>query len=153
SNVEPLLIDLQLAVKNEGGLIPTNGCLLLFGKNPQDRFEHARVSFTAERKKQRIFNGNLIRQWDDLVALLQDEFINPMLRLKNISGGEEKRAYPLEAARELVTNLLVHREYQFPEFSFIEHEPGNYLSFKNPGGLPVSIRKAVKVESDGSFEP
>lgn len=153
SNVEPLLIDLQLAIKRNGSLVPTNGCLLLFGKNPQERFQHARVSFTSERKKQRIFNGNLLQQWDDLVALLQDESVNPMLRLKNISGGEERLAYPLEAARELITNLLVHREYQISEFSLIEHEPGNFLKFTNPGGLPDSIRKVVKTAADGTFEP
>jgi len=153
SNVEPLLTDLQLAVKRNGSLVPTNGCLLLFGKNPQERFQHARVSFTSERKKQRIFNGNLIQQWDDLAALLQDESVNPMLRLKNISGGEERLAYPREAARELITNLLVHREYQISEFSQIEHEPGNFLRFRNPGGLPASIHKAVKMEADGTFSP
>jgi SIR2-like domain/Putative ATP-dependent DNA helicase recG C-terminal len=150
---DALIVDLQLAVKKDGKLFPTNACLLLFGKNPQDRFEHARVSLLTERKSQIIFNGNLIKQWDDLMAALQDPAVNRTLRLKNVFGGEETLAYPPEAIRELVTNLLVHRDYGVGEFSSVDHEPGNLLTFSNPGGLPETVFKKVTLTQDGLFEP
>ena len=150
---EPFLLNLRLAVRENGQLVPTNGCILLFGKNPQERFSHALVTFIAQKKKQTLFQGNLLKQRQDLAELLQDESINPTLRLKNETGAEEQLAFPKRALVELVANLLVHRDYESSEFSKIEQEPGESLTFSNPGGLPERIRNMVKVQPDGTFDP
>jgi len=150
---EKFLLDLQLAVKTPEGIVPSNACVLLFGKAPQETFEHARISFLIGRKKQTIFEGPLAKQWDAAVARLQEEDINPKLRLKNVYGGEETLAYPQDAARELVTNLLVHRDYTIQEFSSIENDPGKSLTFQNPGGLPPSILRDVTIREDETFDP
>jgi len=99
---EPFLLNLRLVLRENIQLVPTNGCILLFGKNPQERFSHALVTFITQKKKQTLFQGNLLKQRQELAELLQDESINPTLRLKNETGAEEQLAFPKRALTELV---------------------------------------------------
>ena len=153
SKLDRMLIDRCLAVRVEEQLVPTNACLLLFGKDPQRRFPHAVVTLLAERKRQSVFAGNLLRQLRDLRANLQGNEINPLLRLKNATGAEDTPAYAARAVTELVANLLVHRSYEVEEFGTVHYESGQSLTFANPGGLVPEVRQQVTVATDGQFQP
>lgn len=147
------LLELQLAVRKGSDLIPTNACALLFGRNTTEHFPHAAVSLRINLKKQSVFSGNLVRQFSELSDALNDQKFNPTVRLKSESASTEKQAYPPLALRELIVNLLVHRDYQKPEISIVERQPGVSLEFRSPGGLPASVRHRVTVESNGAFKP
>jgi len=147
------LIELQLASRENGAIIPTNACVLLFGRNPGEHFPHAAVSLRVNKKKQSVFDGNLVRQFAAISEALNDVKMNPIVRLKNETGATEKQAFPPLALRELIVNLLVHRDYELHDISTIEQQPGISLEFRNPGGLPSSIRHRLAVGPNGLFSP
>jgi SIR2-like domain len=152
-NLEAWLVELRLAVKKDGILVPTNSGILLFGKEPQKRFPHAVVAFVTSQKKQEVFSGNLIQQFESLHNRLQDRSVNSFLRLKNDTGSEDIDAYPARALTELIINLLVHRDYEIEDYSRIEHEPGVRLTFVNPGGLMPRVHARFRPEENGEFAP
>ena len=133
--------------------VPTNGCYLLFAPEPQALFPHAVVSATVNGKKRTVFGGNLIQQRTQLLEWLQDQDINPLLRVKRRSTHEQKSAYPHRALVELLVNLLVHRDYSVSEPAAINVHPTKAITFTNPGGLPDAIAGRVSADSDGRFRP
>lgn len=153
SRLEKMLLDRQLAVQHGERIVPTNACLLLFGKDPQKRFPHAVVTIVSEQRRQSVFAGNLLRQLRDLRANLQISDINPTLRLKNETGAQDILAYAPRAITELVANMLVHRDYEVEEFSVVSHAPGLSLEFVNPGGLVPAVAQKLVITDNGNFEP
>jgi hypothetical protein len=142
-----------LLVRRGDTLAPTIGCYLLFGRHVPERFPYARVAFTTNGKKRQVFDGNLIEQYHKLEAYLRSEEVNPLLRIKGERTAEKKPAYPLRALIELLVNLLVHRDYEAEEHSYIEFEPGQHLCFTNPGGLMPKVYARVRIEDGGKFQP
>jgi hypothetical protein len=151
--LEQMMLELRLAARVDGNVVPTNGAILLFGRDPQRLVPHALVSFVTKRKKQTAITGNLISQLTTLAALLQDAEVNPVIRLKNETGAVDVTAYPRRALTELTANLLVHRDYEIPEHAQVSHTPGDELSFSNPGGVPERLKAKLKVLPDGTFDP
>jgi hypothetical protein len=147
------LLDRQLAASVNGKLVPTNACVLLFGKDPQRHCPQAIVSFTTRHKALISFRGNLITQLRDVRQALNSPEVNPRLRIKNQDGLEEKSAYAPRALNELVANLITHRDYCIAENAVIDHDPGNWLSFKNPGGLIGEAAERIEIKDTGRFDP
>lgn len=147
------LLELQLAVRKGAKLVPTNASLLLFGRTVTEHLPHAAVSLRIGQKRQSVFSGNLVRQFSELSDALADPKFNPTIRLKGGSASTEMQAFPPLALRELIVNLLVHRDYQKPDISIVERCPGVSLEFRSPGGLPASVRHNVLVDDDGAFRP
>ncbi|MEO8350328.1 MAG: SIR2 family protein [Chthoniobacteraceae bacterium] len=153
NSAENFMLELRLAVKKDGKLIPTNGCLLLFGKEPEKHFPHAVVALVTKKKKQLIVRGNIIQQFDTALAALRDREVNPILRIKNENGSEDREAYPARAITEAVANLLIHRDYESANYAQIDHEPGNGLIFSNPGGLMPKLHAKLNPAENGRFLP
>lgn len=153
NNYLALMREQGLLVENDGVLVPTIGCYLLFGKEVSERFPYARIAFTRDRKKRVVFDGNLLSQYRQLVEHLTSVEINPFLRIKGRKSSEEQPAYPERALTELAVNMLVHRDYETEEYSHIQFSPGQYLEFSNPGGLLDKVRNRVHIEQDGKFQP
>lgn len=151
--LQQMMLELRLATRAGGEVVPTNGSMLLFGRDPQRFVPHALVSFVTKRKKQTAITGNLIGQLTTLAALLQDAEVNPVIRLKNETGAVDVTAYPRRALTELTANLLVHRDYESTEHSQVSHTPGDELTFFNPGGVPEKLKAKLAVQTDGSFDP
>lgn len=153
ANLDALMLELRLAVKEAGRLTPTNGCVLLFAKQLEKHFPNAVIAFITKKKKQLIFRGNLLQQFDTALAALRDREVNPLLRIKNESGSEDRDAYAGRALTEAVANLLVHRDYENGNYAQIDHEPGNGLTFTNPGGLMPKLHAKLAPGEDGRFSP
>jgi hypothetical protein len=149
----PLLREQGLIVMKGSQPIPTIGAFLLFGKNTSERFPHAKISFTRGGKKRKVFDGNLINQFRRLLEYLNTDEINPLLRLKGNRTAETQPAYADRAIVELIVNTLVHRDYEIPEHAAVEFEPGRFLRFSNPGGLPADVHARVVVGPEGTFSP
>lgn len=148
-----LLQEQGLLVEVEGAIVPTAGCLLLFGKDPQSRFPHAVVSATIGGKKRLVFSGNLIRQRVELLEWIESYDVNPTLRVKKRATHQDTPAYPPRALVELLVNMLVHRDYELSESAAVDVEPGVAITFTNPGGLLDSVASRVTFDGQGRFRP
>lgn len=148
-----LLREQGFLVQVKGTELPTVGCILLFGKNPQRHFPQAVVSATIAGKKRMVFSGNLIQQRQDLLEWLESDEVNPVLKVKRRSTHSASSAYPHRGLVELLVNLLVHREYERGETASIDVEPGCLITFRNPGGLLESVARRVSPDKEGRFHP
>jgi SIR2-like domain len=151
-NLEQFVVELGLLVRRKGALIPTKGSYLLFGIDVAKYFPYAHVILTIS-KRRRVFEGNLLNQYRNLMDYLGDAEINPVLRIKGESGSHESTAYPPRALRELCVNLLMHRDYAKAESAHIDFEPGRRLIFTNPGGLVAGVIDKLPVSPEGRFTP
>ncbi len=130
---------------------PTNGCVLLFGIDPQKYFPHAIISSTISGKKRSNFTGNLLKQHRELITWLQDDEVNPLLKVKRGPKHEKTPAYPPRALVELAINMVVHRNYEQTETASINVEPGASITFHNPGALLDSVVSRVTLDEGGRF--
>jgi hypothetical protein len=88
-----LLRELGLFTNHNNIEVPTVGCVLLFGRRPQDFFPQAVVSVSISGKKRIVFEGNLIVQRRDLLEWLETPEINPQLKVKRRVVYEQQLAY------------------------------------------------------------
>jgi len=84
-----------------------------------------------------------------LLQKLEAVDVNPLLKLKKRRQHSDQTAYPPRVLVELLVNMLVHRDYEFPEASTIELHPGSEIVFSNPGGLTPKLAGKLTVEDDG----
>jgi len=139
-----LLDNLQLSA-GKGQL--KNGGVLLFAKDPQKFYEQAItrcLMFKGTNKTyildDKVFTGNLIRQYTNALAYLQQK-----LNLNYIIEGSGPRLevleIPEEAFREGLINALCHRDYY--EKGAVTHVEifDDRVEISNPGGLVNSIAR------------
>jgi len=78
-------------------------------------------------------NSDLFKETDDIIA-----FIKKHLKVEYIITGEPQRTerfdYPLDAIREIVVNMIVHRDYRDSSASIIKIFDDR-IEFYNPGKL------------------
>ncbi len=148
-----LMKEQGLLVDVAGTIVPTAGCILLFGKEPQARFPHAIVSVTIGGKKRLVFRGNLMRQRIELLDWLESVDVNPTLQVKKRATHQDSPAYPPRALVELLVNMLVHRDYEVSEPASVDVDPGFAITFRNPGGLLDSVASRVTFDDQGCFRP
>jgi predicted HTH transcriptional regulator len=115
---EPTAATLKVFLRELGLLIDAGGidrpsiaAVLLFGRDPQRFIPHGVVTVTVDRKKRKVITGNLLKQRKDLLDWVEQEDVNPILKVKVRGRHEERRAYHERALIELCINLLVHRDY------------------------------------------
>jgi hypothetical protein len=147
------MLELGLLKETEGRIVPTFGCFLLFGRDLHGRAPWTSIGLTLRNKQHRLISGNLIEQYSAIFDYLNSAEINPTLRVKGELSSTERRAYPTRALREMLTNMIVHRDYAIRETATIDVLPGESISFSNPGGLPDQLRRQLSLGSDGSFKP
>jgi ATP-dependent DNA helicase RecG len=121
----------------ENGKI-NNAGLLLFGKNPQKYFDHARVRVVRLKDDitiigDRWIDGNLFNQFREAEEAIKN-FINVRYEIKGFER-EDIWDYPLEAIREAIANVLLHRDYLRPINVQIKVYDDR-IWFYNVGGLP-----------------
>lgn len=147
-----LLREQGFLVKAKDKERPTAGCVLLFGRNPQDHFSHAVVSATIAGKKRVLFEGNLIQQHKNILDWLSSEDVNPKLKVKRGAKHAEAPAFASRALVELLVNMLVHRDYERTDTASINVEPGLGITFENPGGLLDSVVRRLTIDDEGHFK-
>ena len=121
----------------ENGKI-NNAGMLLFGKNPQKYFAHARVRVVRLKDNitiigDRWIEGNLFNQFREAEEAIKN-FINVRYEIEGFER-EDIWDYPLEAIREAIANALLHRDYLKPVNVQIKVYEDK-IWFYNVGGLP-----------------
>ncbi len=121
------LVSLELAVEENGGLVPTRGGELLFSRSAVCRVE-VRVEDDSVGQ---VIEGNALSVIDRTLDLLED--VNEPFTLKGAES-KEVRPYPPLALKEFVVNALVHRDYSVADPVQIAVREGE-IEIRNPGGL------------------
>ncbi len=117
----------------------TNACFLLFTKN-----ETVITNVEVGRFQNPITIKDSISISSDLITEVNQiqEFILKHIRKEYIITGKLQRdevwEYPLEAIREIVMNMIIHRDYMQAGDSIIKIYDDR-IEFFNPGNLPDSI--------------
>jgi len=121
----------------ENGKI-NNAGMLLFGKNPQKYFDHARVRVVRLKDNitiigDRWIEGNLFNQFRETEEAIKN-FINVRYEINGFER-EDIWDYPLEAIREAIANAILHRDYMRAINVQIKVYDDR-IWFYNVGGLP-----------------
>ncbi len=151
--LRPLMHELGLLVTKDGVECPSVGCVLLFGRDPNRFFPHAIISATVDGKKRKVFSGNLLRQRQAVLEWLDEEGINPTIKVKKGRNHESSKAYSDRAIVELLVNMLVHRDYEVGKASFIEVSANRSIRFSNPGARSPTANVRLECDADGVFSP
>jgi hypothetical protein len=151
--LRPLMRELGLLVPHSGEEKPSVACVLLFGRNPARFFPHSMIAATIDGKKRRVFNGNLIEQRSAVLEWIEQEEINPKIKVKGRRQHDNRPAYPERALVELLVNMIVHRDYAVQKPSQINVLPNHSVRFVNPGAQSAAAVTRLKLESDGTFQP
>lgn len=140
-------------IDENGKLIPTKGLYLLVGKDVTERFPHLKTLFINDTKQQKVFDGNLLTQFEQLREELLHGPLNRSVRIKLPSGSVEMTPYSERALIELLVNFMAHRDYTSKELSRIDIVSGKSITFTTPGGLLPEVHLRLSPEKDGSFTP
>ena len=151
--LKPLMRELGLLVAHSGEEKPSVACVLLFGRNPSRFFPHSMIEGAIDSKKRRIFNTNLIGQRRAVLEWMEQEEINPQIKVKGRRQHETRPAYPERALVELLVNMIVHRDYTIPKPSHINVLPNQSVRLVNPGSQLPDAATRLKLELDGTFQP
>jgi ATP-dependent DNA helicase RecG len=126
----------------EGNAI-TNACWLLFlpEEEPETTIELGRFSSPTVTSDTLTVKSDLFSEVDEAMR-----FICKHIR-KETQTGESQWQYPLEAIRELLINMIIHRDYT-SDYNSIVKIFDNYIEFYNSGTFPedLSIKQLL---SDG----
>ncbi len=151
--LRPLMRKLGLLVMTDQGERPSIACALLFGRGIGRQFPHTVISGTVDGKKRRVFSGNLISQYRSVLEWIDEEKINPLIKVKGRRQHETRPAYAERGLVELLVNMIVHRDYGSHEPSTIDAVPGRLVRFINPGAQLPEASARLCLDAEGTFEP
>ena len=125
-------------------MLPCNGAVLLFARNPQQYFPEAqakcaRFAGTTSVKflDEQTFEGNILSQMDKALAFVARN-IRQEIRITGKPEREIYPEYPDEAVREAIINALCHRDYAAVGTIQVRIYDDR-LEVWNPGTLPPSL--------------
>lgn len=114
--------------------------LVLFAKDPGGFFATMYIQIGRFRKSkvnllfQEVVEGNLIKSLEETLNVLDRKFLISPVSFEGIHR-IEKWQYPLPALREIILNILVHRNYMGAHTQIAIYDDN--ISFWNEGGLPA----------------
>lgn len=148
----------NLAVRRTGVWAPTEGCRLLFARGSAEQSIGAAVEVNLNGDEewlqavlprdasqavtfpQVLIEGSLWTQLENLLTLFAR--VNRPFRLKG-HASREVYPYPPLALKEIATNLLAHRDYEFATPARITITPEKIVC-ENPGGLTDHVRRQLQ---------
>ena len=83
------------------------------------------------------YKADIIAQTDQVMDFVL-KHINKEIIITGEAQNTQKWQYPLEAIREIVMNMIVHRDYRSASDSIVKIF-NNKIEFYNPGRLPDNI--------------
>jgi ATP-dependent DNA helicase RecG len=137
------IIDDPLTVLNKYELVKdgqiTNAAHLLFAKNDvfQAAVELGRFSTPTSIKDGLTVRSDLFTEVDQILDFIR-KHINKSYIITGDPKREERWQYPMDALREIVINMIVHRDYMDSGDSIIKVYD-DFIEFFNPGRLPDNI--------------
>lgn len=140
------LVNMSICIEVDGGVYPTLGGLLMFGRDPQRYFPSFLIQcgayrgedVTSEAVSEKESRGTITRQIEDAMAffrlvLPQDHALEDSTRRR------DSFAYPLQALREALVNAACHRDYTITGSSIRVFVFDDRIEIRSPGGLPNTL--------------
>lgn len=121
---------------------PTNGAIVLFGKNPERHVHGAYIQYVRFKGNDRVgdilnehkFSGNLCRVLPKIDAFVETSISQKRSIPVSVLREETVSKYPYWATRELLMNAIMHRDYEGnAPIQFYEYD--DRIEIQNPGGL------------------
>lgn len=121
---------------------PTNGAIVLFGKNPERHVHGAYIQYVRFKGKDRAgdilnehkFSGNLCKVLPKIDAFVETSISQKRPIPVSVLREETVSKYPYWATRELLMNAIMHRDYEGnAPIQFYEYD--DRIEIQNPGGL------------------
>ena len=121
---------------------PTNGAIVLFGKNPERYLHGSYIQYVRFKGKDRAgdiinehkFAGNLCRALPKIDTFIETSIAQKRPIPVSVLREETFSKYPYWATRELLMNALMHRDYETnAPVQFYEYD--DRIEVQNPGGL------------------
>ena len=121
---------------------PTNGAIVLFGKNPERYLHGSYVQYVRFKGKDRagdiineqIFSGNLCKELARIDIFIETSIAQKRPIPVSVLREETVSKYPYWATRELLMNAIMHRDYQ-TNAPVLFYEYDDRIEVQNPGGL------------------
>lgn len=117
----------------------TNAAYLLFteGDTVLTTIELGRFQTNTIIKDSLRSKSDILSQIDFVIDFVK-KHINKEIIITGEARNTQKWQYPLEAIREIVINMIIHRDYRASSDSIVKIFD-NYIEFYNPGKLPDEI--------------
>jgi ATP-dependent DNA helicase RecG len=142
---EEVMLKRGCMVDNGREVRPTNGGLLLFGRDPQRWVRGS--DLTAARFAGTTMGDTFTRE--DITGTLPDQIrrleaflVDHMRKGVSLTGSmqrDQQYEYPLEAVREILVNAVAHRDYSIRGDGVRLFMFSNRMEVASPGGLPGPI--------------
>ena len=134
---DPLIVLNKFELLNKGSIV--NACHLLFAKNEvfKATIELGRFSTPTLIKDALTLRTDLFTEINEVFNFIR-KHINKAYIITGIPQREERWQYPMEALREIIVNMIVHRDYMHYGDSSVKIYD-NSIEFFNPGSLPDTI--------------
>ena len=121
---------------------PTNGAIVLFGKNSERHVHGAYIQYVRFKGEYRAgdilnehkFSGNLCKVLSKIDAFVETSISQKRPIPVSVLREETVSKYPYWATRELLMNAIMHRDYEGnAPIQFYEYD--DRIEIQNPGGL------------------
>ena len=83
-------------------------------------------------------SGDILTQVDEVMSFVKKHINKELIIIDKQVENIQRWQYPLEGIRELVLNMIIHRDYTSSSDSIVKVF-NDHILFFNPGGLPDSI--------------
>jgi len=141
---DPLIVLNKFELIKENGIV--NACHLLFAKNDvfKATIELGRFSEPTLIKDALTLRADLFTEIEGVFDFIK-KHINKEYIITGNPQREERWQYPMDALREIIINMIVHRNYMHYGDSSVKIYD-NSIEFFNPGSLPdtISIEQLLK---------
>ena len=134
---DPLTVLYKFELIKESSI--SNACHLLFAQNDVFKavIEMGRFSEPTLIKDGLTLRSDLFTEVEDVLHFIK-KHINKEFIISGELQREERWQYPLNALREIIVNMIVHRDYMHYGDSSVKIYDDR-IEFFNPGALPDSI--------------
>lgn len=145
-NLDDALLNVGILKKKNGGLYPTVGGLLIFGKNSQldTHLQNAVIQLAVFKDPGHNMVVNEIAEGDLIEQIQKVElFFQKYLKKESLQAGFKRNdnfEYPMEVLRELTVNAVTHRDYSLANSRSIRISiDDRSIIFESPGHLPEDV--------------
>ncbi len=134
---DPLIVLNKFELLKENRIV--NACHLLFAKNDvfKATIELGRFSTPTLIKDALTLRTDLFTEIEEVFNFIK-KHINKEYIITGSPQREERWQYPMDALREIIINMIVHRDYMHYGDSSVKVYDNN-IEFFNPGNLPDTI--------------
>lgn len=119
---------------------PTNACYLAFASDycSETSFQIGRFKTRSHIIDDRTFNEDLLGEIDGVMDFIKKHLMGEIV-ITDKPQHDIRYDYPLEAIREIILNMLVHRDYCNPHITNTVKIFDDHIEFTNAGGLPDGL--------------